>query len=270
MAGNAKRPARCYRTLHRAVGCYAGQWFAKGIVRLRGSAMAGGAARRTGGTAAGAAAQCAVRPESCGRGDDRRIAAVGLRAGCVSDEHCLSTLNLRCAGLDRDDPSSGDPGSNVYLEFHSDLYRRNSGTLGNSAAFQSGTGATAKIGINTTTPTTTLDVKGTGTVRGLFALPSVAVATATKRSNSQPIAMTASAFNSSTSAAVNGNFRWQAEPAANNTASPSATLNLLFGSGTTAPVETGLKVSSTGLFTFATGQTSLAPGRSRESLREPD
>ena len=86
------------------------------------------------------------------------------------------------------------------------IFTDNSGTLGNSAAFQSGTGATAKIGINTTTPTTTLDVKGTGTVRGLFALPSVAVATATKGSNSQPIAMTASAFNSSTSAAVNETF----------------------------------------------------------------
>ena len=130
-----------------------------------------------------------------------------------------------------------------------------SADIANSVVFQSGTGSTAKIGVNTTTPAATLDVKGAGTIRGLFSLPSVGVATAAKGSNSQPAAMTASAFNSSTSAAVNENFRWQAEPAGNNTASPSATLNLLFGSGTTAPVETGLKVSNQGVLTFATGQT---------------
>jgi len=127
--------------------------------------------------------------------------------------------------------------------------------IGNSVLFQSGSGSTAKIGINTSTPTTTLDVKGTSTVRGLLTLPSVGVATAAKGSNSQPVAMTAAAFNSGTSAAVNQNFRWQAEPVGNNTATPSGTLNLLFGSGTTAPAETGLKISNTGLLTFATGQT---------------
>ena len=127
--------------------------------------------------------------------------------------------------------------------------------IGNSVVFQSGTGSTAKIGINTTTPTTTLDVKGTGTVRGLFTLPSVGVATAAKGSNSQALNMTASSFSSSTNAAVNQSFRWQAESAGNNTATPSGTLNLLFGSGTTAPVETGLKVASNGLMTFANGQS---------------
>ena len=40
-----------------------------------------------------------------------------------------------------------------------------------------------------------------------------------------------------------------------NTSTPSATLNLLFGSGTTAPTETGLRVSSNGLLNFAAGQT---------------
>ncbi len=127
--------------------------------------------------------------------------------------------------------------------------------IANSVIFQSGTGSTAKIGINTTTPAATLDVKGAGTIRGLFTLPSAGVATATKGSNSQPIAMTASAFNSGTNAAVNQNFRWQAEPAGNNTASPTGTLNLLFGAGTSTPAETGLKISNTGLLTFATGQT---------------
>jgi hypothetical protein len=41
----------------------------------------------------------------------------------------------------------------------------------NSALTQTGTGATAKIGVGTTTPAATLDVKGSSTVRGLFTLP---------------------------------------------------------------------------------------------------
>jgi hypothetical protein len=41
----------------------------------------------------------------------------------------------------------------------------------------------------------------------------------------------------------------------NNTTTPGATLNLLYGTDPASPAETGLKLSSTGLFTFATGQT---------------
>src|SRR5260370_40586828 len=40
-----------------------------------------------------------------------------------------------------------------------------SSNLGNSALFQSGSGSTPKVGINTITPAATLDVKGGGTVR---------------------------------------------------------------------------------------------------------
>jgi hypothetical protein len=54
---------------------------------------------------------------------------------------------------------------------------------------------------------------------------------------------------------VNKSFRWQAEPAGNNTASPSATLNLLFASGTSTPAETGLRIGSNGQITFASGQS---------------
>jgi hypothetical protein len=113
----------------------------------------------------------------------------------------------------------------------------------------------AKIGIGTTTPAATLDVKGAETVRGALTLPATSAATATKAANSQPQDLVASSFSSSTSKAVNQTFQWQAEPAANNTANPSGTLNLLFGSGTSSPAETGLKLSNKGLFTFATGQT---------------
>ena len=128
-------------------------------------------------------------------------------------------------------------------------------TIGNSVLFQSGTGSTAKVGINTSAPASTLDVRGAGTIRGLLSLPATATATATAGTNSQPLDLAASAFNSSTAKAQNETFQWQAEPAGNNTSSPSGTLNLLFGSGASKPAETGLKISNTGIFTFASGQT---------------
>ena len=130
-----------------------------------------------------------------------------------------------------------------------------------SVLFQLGTGATAKVGIGTTTPATTLDVKGAGTIRGplsilgTLALPATGVATATAGKNSQPLDLAASAYNSSTPAAVNQTFQLQAEPAGNNTGTPSGTLNLLFGAGTNKPAETGLNIASNGQITFATGQT---------------
>ncbi len=128
-------------------------------------------------------------------------------------------------------------------------------SIGNSVLFQSGTGSTSKVGINTTTPASTLDVKGTGIIRGALSLPATGTATSSKGDSSQPLNMVASAFNSSASTAVNQTFRWQAEPAGNDTSSPSGTLNLLFGEGSSAPSETGLAIASNGLITFATGQT---------------
>jgi hypothetical protein len=47
-------------------------------------------------------------------------------------------------------------------------------------------------------------------------------------------------------------FFWQgmqAEPTGNDTATPSGTLNQLYGSGTAAPAETGLKSSHEGVIT---------------------
>ena len=123
-----------------------------------------------------------------------------------------------------------------------------------SAIVQTGSGSTARIGINTS-PSTTLDVKGTSNFRGSATMPSAGVATASAGKNSYPFVFAASAFNSGTKASVLENFRWQAEPVGNNTNAPSGTLNLLFSSGTATPAETGLKLSSKGIFTFAAGQT---------------
>ena len=127
--------------------------------------------------------------------------------------------------------------------------------IGNSVLFQSGTGKSAKLGINTITPASTLDVKGAATIRGLFSLPAGGTATATKGFNSQAEQLSASAFNSGTSAAVTQNFQWQAEPVGNNTGTPTGSLNLLFGQGANRLAETGLNIASNGQITFATGQT---------------
>ena len=128
-------------------------------------------------------------------------------------------------------------------------------TVGNSVLYQTGSGSTARIGINTTTPGVTLDVKGAATIRGTLALPAPAAATASAGKNSQPLNLTASAFNSGTATAVGQTFRWQAEPAGNNTSTATGTLNLLFGVGASTPAETGLKIANNGQITFSAGQT---------------
>jgi len=130
----------------------------------------------------------------------------------------------------------------------------------NSVITQTGSGATAKIGIGIATPAATLDVKGGAYVRGPLTLPSTGVATATAGKNSQPEVMIASAFNSGTATAVNEKFQLQAEPAGNDTATTSGTLNLLYGSGTAVPAETGLKINNLGQITFATGQAFIGNG----------
>jgi hypothetical protein len=82
----------------------------------------------------------------------------------------------------------------------------NATTLGNSVLFQSGKGSAAQLGIGTTKPAATLDVNGSGTIRGLFSLPATGIATNKAGFNSQPIDLTASVFNSGTSTAVNQTF----------------------------------------------------------------
>jgi trimeric autotransporter adhesin len=127
--------------------------------------------------------------------------------------------------------------------------------LTNSILFQSGSGSSAKIGINQTSPAATLDIGGGATVRGLLNLPAAAAATSAAGADSRPFGLVASSYNSGTKASTNQVFHWQAEPAANNTASPSATLNLLFAVAPATAAETGLRINSKGQITFASGQT---------------
>jgi hypothetical protein len=148
-------------------------------------------------------------------------------------------------------PTVGGTGTADYVP----LWTDSSGDLGDSAMFQSGSGSTAKIGINTTTPASTLDVAGGGTIRGALTLPSIGKATATAGENSEPLILSASVFNSATSNAVAQTFQWQAEPVGNDTTSFSGSLNLLFGNGKATPTETGLSIASDGQIAFAAGQT---------------
>ena len=132
------------------------------------------------------------------------------------------------------------------------LWTPNGNTLGNSIVFQN---SSSNIGIGTQSPGAKLDVVGSAKVRGTLLLPASGAATASSGKNSQPFNMAASAFNSGTAASANQTFTWQAEPAGNNTTSPSGTLNLLFGANGGPAAETGLHINGAGLFTFAAGQT---------------
>jgi trimeric autotransporter adhesin len=120
-----------------------------------------------------------------------------------------------------------------------------------SQVFDTGT----NVGIGTNKPTVKLEVNGATTVRGPLLLASSGPATATAGRVSQPQRFNASSFNSSTSSAVTQTFQWQAEPTGNNTATPSATMSLLFKSEDPTPAETGLSISSEGIIQFAPGQT---------------
>jgi hypothetical protein len=107
-----------------------------------------------------------------------------------------------------------------------------------SALSQSGTGTTTKVSLKGT-----LAFQGTG------------AATASAGKPSFPINTTASAFNSSTHTAVGQTFQLKAEPVANNTNHPGASMNLLFAQGAATPTETGFAIASNGRVSFASGQT---------------
>jgi hypothetical protein len=161
----------------------------------------------------------------------------------------------RGVGLGSSSSSSQNPGANIggsgTLNFIP-IWIDSSGDLGNSILFQSGGN---EVGIGTTTPAATLDVNGGVISRGSLQLPSTGTATSGSGFNSQPFLLQGSSFNSGTQKAIGPVFQWQTEPSGNNTSSPAGTLNLLYGSGSGSPAETGLNIASSGKITFATGQT---------------
>jgi trimeric autotransporter adhesin len=124
--------------------------------------------------------------------------------------------------------------------------------LGNSGIFQSSSGL---IGINTSTPAVTLDVAGNMYIRGGFTMPPEGTATASTGFTSHSYYFSASAYNSTSAAAEDQTFAWEAVPLGNDTATPSATLKLRFAEGTGSSVATGFQIASNGILSFATGQT---------------
>jgi hypothetical protein len=91
-------------------------------------------------------------------------------------------------------------------------------------------------------------------VGGKLNLIATGAATTAAGKNSEGQDFVASAFNKSTGSAVPQTFQLQAEPTGNDTTSASGTLNLLYASGTNSVAETGFKISSKGLISFAAGQ----------------
>ena len=126
--------------------------------------------------------------------------------------------------------------------------------LGTSVLNQVGTGASAKVGIKTTNPATSLDVNGNQTLRGYLTMLPASAATATAGVYSPLLELSASSFLAG-GAAKQKTFAWQAQPTGNNTTTPSADLRLLFGSGGAAFAATGLSIAANGVITFAPAQS---------------
>jgi hypothetical protein len=121
------------------------------------------------------------------------------------------------------------------------------GTLRGALA---GTTATLSGALRASTGTFTGAVTSAGAV-----MTSQGTANARSGFNSNPLDSIASSFNSLTKSAVAERFRWQAEPTGNDSANPSASLHLQFGSNGSAPTETGLSIASDGRLTFSPRQT---------------
>ena len=124
-------------------------------------------------------------------------------------------------------------------------------TVADSIVFQN----TLGIGIGDL-PNGMLDVNGKSIFRGPLQVARIGNATTAAGVNSNPFAFFAQAYDSSTKANVGPFFELQAEPTGNNTATPGATLHLLYDNGAEAtPPETGLYINSNGTINFAPGQT---------------
>lgn len=121
---------------------------------------------------------------------------------------------------------------------------------GNSVLSQVGT----SIGINKSAPSATLDVNGTADIEGYLTVEPIAPATTSAAQQSQHFNLAASAWSTVSKGSSLQVFDWVVVPSGNNTSSPSGSLYLQFqsGAGTRNNI---LHVSSTGVISFASGQT---------------
>jgi hypothetical protein len=125
-----------------------------------------------------------------------------------------------------------------------------SSAIGNSTIFESA----GLVGIGTNRPAGTLDVNGNSIFRGSFQLPPGHPATASSGYESHSFQFQASSYNSTTAVSDTEAFGFRAEPLNNNTASPSAKLDLFYGPGGGTLTDTGLSFAANGIVTFAPGQ----------------
>lgn len=100
------------------------------------------------------------------------------------------------------------------------------------------------------------NVTSAAVAAGQVTVGPTAEATASQAFSSGPLTLSASLFNSSTGAPQQNFFQWQVEPVANtnNTANPTATLNLVYGVAAD-PAETGFSVNTDGSVNFSASQT---------------
>jgi hypothetical protein len=164
----------------------------------------------------------------------------------------LAASALTAEVLTKTLPSDGQTGSGTanYL-----AYWTGASSLGNSAIYQSGTSTSPQVGVGTSMPGTTLDVAGAVTARGGVVLPALGLANVQTGMSSAAFQMVANAFNRATKAPVAQTFGWQVAAMGNNTATPSGSLQLVYGAGTAIAAPTGLSIAPSGVVAFAAGQT---------------
>jgi hypothetical protein len=124
-------------------------------------------------------------------------------------------------------------------------------TIANSKLFQNTTG----VGVGTTTPAGLLDVNGASYFRGNVQVSVHNSATPAAGANSNTLTLVVGAWNSTTSSVTQPKFAWQAAPIGNNTASPSAILQLQSTTTSASPANTGFYFNADGTVHFASGQT---------------
>jgi hypothetical protein len=99
------------------------------------------------------------------------------------------------------------------------------------------------------------DVNGKSIWRGTLNVARAGNPTASAGVDSYPLYFQAGSYNSSTKGTLLPAFQLQVEPTGNNTASPSASFNLLYTANSGTPAETGLFFNPNGTIHFAPGQT---------------
>jgi len=129
-----------------------------------------------------------------------------------------------------------------------------SSTVVNSIIYQNSSG----VGIGRA-PAGSLDVGGNTLFRGVVTALPGGGASAVAGANSIALKFESQVFNSATSSSVVPYFQLQAEPARNNTSSPAATFNLLYGAPGASVAETGLYFNLDGTIHFSPAQTFPIP-----------